>query len=108
MDELPVIARRLRQAREARQLSQERLGVLAGIDEYSASARMNQYERGKHAPDYAMVTRIAAVLNYPPAFFYADSDDEAALLATARLLSPAGLQRTIAFAYEQLAAELKK
>lgn len=82
--------------------------MLAGIDEYSASARMNQYERGKHAPDYATVTRLATALNYPPAFFYADSDDQATLLVTSHLLSPAGLQRTIAFAQEQLVAEQKQ
>ncbi|MBI0440159.1 transcriptional regulator, partial [Dickeya dianthicola] len=28
----------------------ERLGILAGIDEAMASARMNQYERGIHTP----------------------------------------------------------
>ncbi len=72
---------RLKQAREAAGLSQERLGILIGIDEGSASARMNQYERGKHAPDYATVEKIAALLKMPVAWFFAETDEEARLLA---------------------------
>ncbi len=77
---MDVVAKRLREARTQAGLSQERLGVLAGIDEMSASARMNQYERGKHAPDFGTVVRIAAVLNVPPAYFYAVTAGEAHLL----------------------------
>jgi transcriptional regulator with XRE-family HTH domain len=69
----------MKEARKHAGLSQERLGVLAGIDEMSSSARMNQYERGKHEPDYSMVERIAKVLNVPESYFYA-KDDEAAWL----------------------------
>lgn len=77
---MSVFAGRLKQARMAAGLSQERLGVLAGIEEASASARMNQYERGKHHPDFSMVERIAKVLNIPEAYFYATDDDVAQLL----------------------------
>lgn len=77
---MTVFSERLKQARTAAGLSQERLGVLAGIDEASASARMNQYEKGKHQPDYSMVERIAKVLNLPEAFFFASDDDTACLL----------------------------
>lgn len=62
--------------------------MMAGVDEMSASARMNQYERGKHAPDYSMVSRIAAVLNVPEAYFYAVRDEEAALLLKFHRLPP--------------------
>jgi len=41
---------------------------------------MNQYERGKHTPDYGTVCRLAAVLDVPVAFFYAEDDAEAELL----------------------------
>lgn len=54
--------------------------MLAGIEEASASARMNQYERGKHEPDLSMVERLARVLNVPVALFYAEDDEEAELL----------------------------
>lgn len=46
-------------ARKVKGLSQERLGILAGIDESSASARMNQYETGKYAPDFLIAKKIA-------------------------------------------------
>ncbi|MDX8124409.1 helix-turn-helix transcriptional regulator [Janthinobacterium sp. GMG2] len=69
----------MKEARKHAGLSQERLGVLAGVDEMSSSARMNQYERGKHEPDFSMVERIAKVLNVPESYFYA-KDDEAAWL----------------------------
>ena len=46
------------------------LGVLAQIDEYSASARINQYERGKHQPDFNTAERLAQVLSVPTAYFY--------------------------------------
>ena len=65
---------RLKIARKAKKLSQERLGILAGIDEASASARMNQYETGKYAPDLLMVTKIAEVLEVPVAYFYTENN----------------------------------
>ena len=77
---MSALARRLKEARLRAGLSQERLGILAVIDEMSASARMNQYERGKHAPDWLTVQRLAAVLQVPVAYLYADDDDAAELL----------------------------
>lgn len=67
------IPKRLKEAREAAGLSQKSLGIAAGIDEFSASARMNQYETGRHTPDYTTLKRIADVLKLPVAYFYADS-----------------------------------
>jgi len=43
-----VFTGRLKQARERKNLSQRRLGILIGIHQDSASARINQYEHGKH------------------------------------------------------------
>lgn len=77
-----IFAKRLKEARTTTGLSQQKLGVESGIDEASASARMNQYERGKHEPDFSMVERIAKVLDVPEAYFYA-LDDEAAWLLVA-------------------------
>jgi len=69
-----TVAKRLREARKKKGLSQERLGVLAGIDEFSASARINQYERGKHVPDINTLARLAAALETPAPYFYATDD----------------------------------
>ena len=68
------IAKRLREARLAVGISQRRLGILAGIDEQSASARMNQYEMGKHIPNFLTLQHIGKTLGYPTAFFYSDDD----------------------------------
>jgi len=77
---MSTVAKRLREARLKAGLTQERLGVLAGIDEMSASARMNQYERGKHAPDWLTVRNVAAALRMPVAWFYTDDDASAEML----------------------------
>jgi transcriptional regulator with XRE-family HTH domain len=61
-------------------LSQERLGILAGIDEATASARMNQYERGIHTPDFELACRLASVLQVPACYFYAVEDDLAEMI----------------------------
>ena len=80
-----IIAVRLREARLKSGMSQEKLGVVAGIDEMSASARMNQYERGKHLPGPVMIARIADALRLPTAYFYETNDEvaEAILLFSA-------------------------
>ena len=97
---MSVVAKRLKQARQRAELSQERLGVLAGIDEMSASARMNQYERGKHTPDYSMVQRIAKVLGAPVEFFYAKDDDVAHLLLQFHTLTPSKKVAALKFVTE--------
>jgi transcriptional regulator with XRE-family HTH domain len=92
---LPV---RLRQLRELRGLSQKELGVLAGIDPSAASPRINQYERGKHAPNFAVAARLADVLGVPAAYLYAEDDALAKLIlgfrdglsTSHRKISPSG------------------
>lgn len=69
-----IFAMRLGLARKEKGISQEKLGILAGIDESSASARMNQYERGKHIPDFLVASKIAQVLELPAAYFYMEDD----------------------------------
>lgn len=55
-------------------LSQRELGIKAGMDDFSASPRINQYEKGKHVPDLATAQRLASVLGVPAAFFYAKDE----------------------------------
>lgn len=80
MDKTPPIPKRLKQARLRAGLSQRGLGIAAGLDEFSASARINQYERGKHTPDFRTVERLAKVLGYPTAYFYTREDDLAEVI----------------------------
>lgn len=69
-----MLTKRLKEARLKAGLSQEKLGILAGIDEASASARMNQYEKGKHTPDFEMACSLAKVLEIPESYFYTKDD----------------------------------
>lgn len=81
-----VFCGRLRAAREAAQLSQRELGILAGLDEFVASTRINRYEMGVHKPDLDVADRIADVLEVPLAYLFADDDRLArAILAFSKL-----------------------
>lgn len=77
---MTLLARRLKEARLRVGLSQERLGLEAGLDAMSASTRMNRYEAGARVPDFSLMERVAAVLSVPTAFFYTEDDDLADLL----------------------------
>ena len=85
---MSVLGKRIKQARVRAGLSQERLGLDAGLDEMSASTRMNRYELGKRVPAPDFVERLSKVLSVPAAFFYAVEDDEAELLAKFHKLDP--------------------
>ncbi|QNB16118.1 helix-turn-helix transcriptional regulator [Paraburkholderia tropica] len=82
-----VFSRRLKQARLRSGLTQEQLGIQAGIDEFSASTRVNQYERGKHTPAIQTSQRLARALLVPTGFLYEEDDLLANLLALAGRLS---------------------
>ena len=85
---MSIIAARLKEARLMAKLTQEQLGVLAGIDEASASARMNQYERGRHVPDFSMMVKIGEVLGVPTPYFYAEDSELANLLSLTGIKEP--------------------
>ncbi|MGY8870586.1 MAG: helix-turn-helix transcriptional regulator [Pseudomonadales bacterium] len=74
------LAHRLRSARQAANLTQQQLGIRLGMDPNTASARMNQYEKGKHAPDYQTAKRMADELGVPVAYLYCDDDQLAELI----------------------------
>ncbi|ENX09167.1 helix-turn-helix domain-containing protein [Acinetobacter courvalinii] len=92
-----VFAMRLRLARKAKGFSQEKLGILAGIDEASASARMNQYERGKHVPDFLVASKIAEVLELPTAYFYVEDEVLAEILRRSYSLDAEKQNRLLSF-----------
>lgn len=78
---LPVYSRRLREARETHGISQRSLGIAAGLDEFVASTRVNRYETGVHQPDLQTLQHLARVLHLPVAYFYAEDDELAKLIA---------------------------
>lgn len=69
-----MLPERLKSARLRAGLTQEQLGVLAGIGEETAYSRLSQYERGTHKPSFKMVCSFAGVLNVPECYFYALDD----------------------------------
>ncbi|WP_034299024.1 helix-turn-helix domain-containing protein [Herbaspirillum sp. RV1423] len=72
--------RRLKEARLAIGLSQKELGILAELDEFVASTRINRYELGVHKADYQISQRLAEVLNVPTGYFYTEEDQLAELV----------------------------
>ena len=78
---IPVYSRRLREAREACGISQRNLGIKVGVDEFVASTRINRYEKGVHQPALQIQQRLAAVLGLPLAYFYAEDEELARLIA---------------------------
>ncbi|EBY2574044.1 TPA_asm: helix-turn-helix transcriptional regulator [Salmonella enterica subsp. salamae serovar 42:z:1,5] len=97
-----IFCRRLKQARLASGLSQKRLGIAAGIDEFVASTRINRYEKGVHEPNTDIVRRLSEVLRVPLAYFYAEDDDLAELMLI--FLSLSSKQREELMDYARLRA----
>ncbi len=66
----PMVPQRLKNARKCAGLTQEKLGVLAGIDESTARSRISQYENGTYTPAFVTACSMARVLNVPECYFY--------------------------------------
>lgn len=69
-----IFSKRFKEARKAKGLTQEKLGVAIGLDEFVASTRINRYEKGIHQPDFQTLGNIAEVLEIPVAFLFADDE----------------------------------
>src|SRR5688572_30456934 len=95
MGRVSVMAKRLKQARLRAGLSQKKLGIEAGIDEFAASARINQYERDKHMPDFPTAERLARVLGVPAPYLYAKDDRLAAWILSFDQVSAATRQSVL-------------
>jgi len=90
-----IVAKRLKEARLNAGISQKQLGIKAGIDEFSASARINQYERGKHTPDLLTLTRLAAVMKVPAPYFYCPDTELAEVIVKFSALGKAQKKRLL-------------
>lgn len=88
-----IVAKRLRQAREERGLSQRELGVKAGLDPSVASPRINQYERDRHIPNPTVLGQLGAVLDVPLAYFFAVDNDLARAIVAIHRASPSHRKR---------------
>ena len=81
------IPMRLKEVRKKAKISQKELGVRIGIDESSASARMNQYEKGKHTPDISTLKKMADELGVPLNYFFCEDEYSADLAIAISKLS---------------------
>lgn len=95
MGGISIVAKRLKEARSRAGISQKQLGIKAGIDDFTASARINQYERGKHMPDLQTVTRLAAVLQIPVPYFYCQDAELADVIVKFSALGRAQRKRLL-------------
>ncbi len=69
-----ILAKRLRQARESVGIPQDKLGVLIGLDEGCASARISRYESGTHQPPLKTAQLLASKLEVPTAYLFCEDD----------------------------------
>jgi len=95
MGGISIVAKRLKEARLHAGISQKQLGMKAGIDEFSSSARINQYERGKHMPDLQTLARLADVLRVPVPYFYCQDTELADVIVKFAALSKAQRRRLL-------------
>jgi transcriptional regulator with XRE-family HTH domain len=75
-----MIPKRLKEARKRARLTQEKLAVLAGIDESTARSRISQYENGIYRPNFETCCALAKVLGVPECYFYTLDDSFASAL----------------------------
>ncbi|MFB2656323.1 helix-turn-helix domain-containing protein [Shewanella xiamenensis] len=78
MEDNPIPLR-LKQARKRAGITQKNLGVMIGMEESSASSRMNHYEKGRHVPDISTLRKLAAALDVPMSYFFCEDDLSAEL-----------------------------
>ncbi|HCB0604388.1 TPA: helix-turn-helix transcriptional regulator [Klebsiella pneumoniae] len=90
-----IFCKRLKEARLAAGLSQKRLGIAAGIDEFVASTRINRYEKGVHEADIHTAQRLAQTLNVPLAYFYVENDQLATIVMNFDKLSEEDIENII-------------
>ncbi|WGY47403.1 helix-turn-helix transcriptional regulator [Vibrio sp. ABG19] len=76
--ENPIPAR-LKAARKKAKITQKDLGVKIGMEESSASGRMNHYEKGRHVPDIGTLSRMAEELDVPLNYFFCKDEMSAEL-----------------------------
>src|SRR6185437_13977258 len=93
-----------REARARKGFSQKQLGIVAGLDRFVASTRINRYELGIHQPDALTAQRLAHALGVPMAFLFA-ADDRLARLIVAFGTLPAKAQERVVRDLERMCGD---
>lgn len=71
---------RLKAAGVKGRYTQERVALNIGVEEASATSRINHYEQGRHLPDLEMAKRLATELEVPLAYLFCEDDNMAELV----------------------------
>ncbi len=98
-----VLGRRMRARREDLGWSQEKVGVLIGIDESASRARISRYELGTHEPPIKTARLIADALQVPLAYLYCEDDDSARLLLSLGAMSKTKMGKALAHWLSEIA-----
>ena len=91
-----VVGRRMRSRREQLGWTQEKVGVLIGIDESASRARISRYELGTHEPPVRTARLLADALQVSLAYLYCEDDRIAELLLRVHQLDESVAQAVIA------------
>ncbi len=76
-------------------IPQDKLGVMLGLDEHTASARISRYENGIHEPPLKIAKLIAVALKVPLAYLYCDDDKLAQIILAISKLSNSNQEKLI-------------
>jgi transcriptional regulator with XRE-family HTH domain len=90
-----LFAARLKETRQASGLSQRKLGIAVGLDEFIAGSRINRYENGVHQPDIGTAHQLSRVLNVPVAYFYTQDEFMCKALLLLHQISPEQQEQTL-------------
>ena len=69
-----MVPKRLKDARRNAGISQEKLAEMVDVEGINIRSRISSYEVGRVDPPFSLMTKIAAVLNYPECYFYTVDD----------------------------------
>lgn len=94
MEDNPIPTR-LKQARKHAKITQKNLGIMIGMDESSASGRMNHYEKGRHTPDISALRKMADALGVPLNYFFCEDEESAELACLIAKMSASDRQKLI-------------
>ena len=94
----------MRQLREQKGWSQEKIGVAIGIDESSSRARISRYELGVHEPAVPTARLIAQAMGAPLSYLYCEDDEIAAVLLALHRLGAADRSKVVREMKQRLTA----
>lgn len=88
-------------------IPQDKLGVIIGLDESVASARISRYENGVHEPSVSTARALAEALGVPLSYLYCDNDLLAELILIINELPESDQEHLLSSLKDRL-AQVKK